>query len=258
MTNPSHIMITGASGGLGAALARVYAAPHVTLGLLGRDSVRLDATAQLARAMGATVVTGVIDITDAKAMEDWIRAFDRDHPVDLLVANAGLSGGTAGGDEPYAQAKAIFAVNLDGVLNSVHPVLESMKKRRRGQIAIISSIAGFRGVASAPAYTASKAAVRYYGQALRALLAPYGVGVTVVCPGFIRTRMTDVNDFPMPFILDAESAAWHIRRGLGRNPALLVFPWIMGAMARLQNFLPDALINKLYSRLPAKPASETK
>lgn len=247
---PQSIIITGASGGLGAALARVYAGPNVTLGLLGRNAARLAAVAADVQKLGARCFTATIDVTDTPAMDEWIRGFARDHGLDLCVANAGLSGGTYDGGESATQAAAIFNVNLNGVLNTVHPAIEVMK--RHGQIAIIGSIAGYRGVASAPAYTASKAAVRYYGQALRALLAPRGIGVTVICPGFIRTPMTAVNQFPMPFIMEPDNAARIIRRRLPKNPAILAFPRIMMYMARLQNWLPDFVVNKIYDRLPAK------
>lgn len=250
---PQHIIVTGASSGLGAALARSYAAPGIVLGLIGRHAERLEDTAQRCRQSGATVLTGVLDVTDAAAMERWLLDFDGRYPVDLAIANAGISAGTGGGDESAAQARQIFNVNVNGVIHTVTPLLARMKTRRQGQIAMVSSIAGFRGSPAAPAYSASKAAVRYYAQALRGQFSPHGVQISVICPGFIRTPMTDVNPFPMPFMIDAERAAGIIRRGLARGKAKIIFPWPMALLARLQNLLPDVWMDRIYRAVPAKP-----
>ena len=139
---PKTIFITGASSGLGAALAEIYATPGVTLGLLGRDTDRLNQTAKICRDRGAAVVTGIIDITDQAVLQDWIAEFDRQYSVDLCIANAGVSAGTAGGDETLAQVKQIMDVNVNGVLHTIHPVLDAMRARGHGQIVLISSMAG--------------------------------------------------------------------------------------------------------------------
>lgn len=252
-----NIVITGASGGLGAALAAAYAAPGVMLGLLGRDEARLQASAERCRQLGAHVIAGKIDVTDTGAMADWLNAFDSKYPIDLVIANAGISAGTGGGAETIEQIKHIFDVNVTGVMNTIHPVIDRMALRGHGHVAVVSSIAGFRGASTAPAYTTSKATVRVYGQALQGLLKPKGIDVSVICPGFIRTHMTDVNPFPMPFIMEADKAARIIQHGLARKKRLIVFPFIMGAMARLQNCLPDRLIEWIYSRVPAKPSEHS-
>ncbi len=246
------ILITGASSGLGAALARCYAAPDQHLVLTGRDADRLERVAAECRRKGASVTTHCCDVTDAAPFISWLEEVDRHTPIDLVIANAGISAGTGGGGESLDQVKKIFATNIDGVLNSVHPLIEPMKRRGRGQIALISSIAGFRGSPTAPAYSTSKAAVRVYGQALRGMLAPHGVTVSVICPGFIKTPMTDANDFPMPLKMEADKAAHIIRRDLEQGQALIVFPFMMGVLARLQNLLPDRFVNAFYNKLPAK------
>lgn len=248
-----HIVITGASNGLGAALARVYAGPGIVLGLIGRDQERLDAIAREVQTKGALTVTGSVDITNAPALEVWLNDFDATYPIDLVIANAGISGGPGvmNGEDPQ-QVKKIFDVNVYGVFNTIHPIIERMKKRRRGHVAIISSIAGFRGSSTAPAYSTSKAAVRYYGQALYALLRPQGISVSVICPGFIETNMTKANNFPMPFLMKADRAAEIIKNGLRKNKYMIVFPWQMAVAARLQNMLPNALINFIYRKIPAK------
>jgi short-subunit dehydrogenase len=250
------IVITGASSGLGAALALTYADHGVILGLIGRHTERLNHIAAQCQAKGATTIIGELDVTDSHAMSDWLNTFDQQHPVDIIIANAGISAGTGGGGESLAQVKKIFAINIDGVLNTIHPLIEPMKARKHGQIAIVSSIAGFRGSPTAPAYSTSKAAVRVYGQALQGLLTPHGLTVSVICPGFIRSPMTDVNSFPMPFIMDADKAAAIIMRGITKRQTLIVFPWIMGALARVQNALPDRWVNWLYSHVPAKKSSD--
>lgn len=253
MRDVKTALITGASSGLGAALAAAYAAPGVTLFLSGRDVGRLEAVADRARAEGASVFTRVLDVTDAAAMQAWIEESDRAAPLDLVIANAGISAGTGGGGETAAQASALFATNVGGVLNTIFPVLPLMKARQRGQIALMASLAGFRGLPGAPAYCASKAAVRLYGEALRAELAVQGVAVNVICPGFIKTPMTEVNGFAMPFLMSAEKAAQRIKRGLARNAARIAFPWPMVWGVRLLSLVPDFVMARLANRLPRKP-----
>jgi short-subunit dehydrogenase len=262
MLDPRVILITGASGGIGAALARAYAAPGRTLLLLGRDGPRLAAAAEAARANGAEARCAAIDVTDAPALGAWIAEADRATPIDLAIANAGISGGTGGGSageagrESEAQARRIFAVNLDGVLNTLFPLARPMRARGRGQLAIMSSLAAFRGFPGAPAYSASKAAVRVWGEALRGELAPAGISVSVICPGFIRSAMTGVNDYPMPFLMDADRAARIIRRGLARGRPRIAFPFPLYFAAWLGGTLPPALVDPLLSRLPRKPAAK--
>lgn len=251
---PSTVVITGASGGIGQALALVYAAPGRTLHLFGRDETRLRAAAVRAEAAGAAVRTHRADVADATAMEEALTAIDAATPIDLLIANAGISAGTGGIGENAAQTRAIFAVNLSGVLNTVLPVLPAMRARKGGQIAIVSSVAGFRGMAGAPAYCASKAAVRAWGEGLRAEAAADGVAVNVVCPGFVRTAMTGANGFPMPFLIEPERAARIVRDGLARNRGRITFPWPMAVLGWLLRALPDSWLNALARRLPRKPA----
>jgi short-subunit dehydrogenase len=186
-------------------------------------------------------------------MAEWIAAAEDAGPVDLLIANAGISGGTGGhqGETPD-QTLSIFSVNLVGVLNTVLPAIEGMRARRRGQIAIMASLAGFRGLPSAPAYCASKAAVRVWGEGLRGWLARDGVGVTVICPGFVVSRITAANRFPMPFLMTAERAAEIMKRGIDANRARVAYPWPMAALAWLAAALPPAWTDPWLGALPAK------
>ncbi len=246
--------MTGASGGLGSALALEYAAPGRTLFLFGRDADRLNRAAAAVEAKGAAARVHRLDVTDADAMADVLSSIDAATPIDLVIANAGISAGTHGGAESAAQTRAVFAVNLDGVLNTVLPLLPAMRTRRHGQIAIISSVAGFRGIPGAPAYCASKAAVRAWGEGLRGEAAADGIGVSVVCPGFVETAMTGVNGFPMPFLMRPARAARIIREGLERNRGRITFPWPMAVVGWLLRALPDPWLDALARRLPRKPA----
>lgn len=249
--SPRTIVITGASSGVGEALAREWAAPGVVLALTGRHAARLAAVAQTCRHQGAEVEERVIDVADRAAMAQWLTDLDHRHPVDIVIANAGISGGTAHGEDAD-QTNAIFATNVNGVLNTVLPLVDAMRARRRGRIVLIASLAGYRGLPTAPAYCASKAAVKVWGEGLRGWLAADGVSVTVVCPGFIRSRITDANDFPMPFFMEADRAARIIRRGIERGVARLSFPWPMAALTWLVSILPPSWIDPLLVRAPKK------
>ncbi len=252
MKDPKSILITGASSGIGAALARLYAAPGVRLALGGRDGGRLGRIAADCRTAGAEVEAASVDVTDGAATADWVAAADSAAPLDLVIANAGISGGTFGGGESRQQAAAIFATNVDGIMHTVHPAAERMRTRKRGQIAIMSSLASFRGLPGAPAYSASKAAVRSYGEALRGSLHRHNVGVSVICPGFIRTPMTDGNGFRMPLLMEADRAARIIRYGLARNRARIAFPRRLYALVWLLGALPPSWTDPLFRRMPEK------
>ena len=252
MRDPRTILITGASSGIGEALAEAYAGPGVTLVLTGRDRERLDAVAARCAERGAAVRAATVDVADRAAMADWLALVDRETPVDLCIANAGISGGTGRRGESEEQARRILAVNVDGVLNTIHPLIGPMKERGRGQLALVSSLAGLRGYPGAPAYCASKAAVKSYGELLRLDLRPAGIEVSVICPGFVKSRITDRNRFPMPFLMDANRAASIIRRGLERNRGRIAFPLPTYLMAWIVAMLPSALADALLAHTPAK------
>ncbi len=257
MKNPQSILITGGSSGLGAAMAQYYAAKGITLFLSGRDANRLQKIADLCRARGADVITALVDVTDQETMKNWIMQSHEEKPLDLVIANAGISGGTAGrlDGEPIDEARKIFDVNVTGVFNTVEPALEIFKGVQEiKQIAIVSSLAGFRGWPSAPSYSASKGAVRFYGEALRGALSKTNIQINVICPGFVKTRLTDQNDFPMPFLMDDTKAAEIMANGLAKNKGRICFPLPVHFSSWLIGILPDNLAQKILAFSPSKNA----
>lgn len=246
------ILITGASSGIGAALAEGYAAAGVTLILAARNEVRLNEVAARCEAKGAKVTTAIIDVREKDKIAEFITRMDDATPIDLVIANAGISTGTFAGKESLEAAEAVFAVNVDGVINTIHPIIERMKARGRGQIAIMSSLAGICPLPGAPAYSASKAAVRFYGDALRGKLKPHGVHVSVICPGWITTPLTEKNDFPMPFLMSPERAVSRIMHKLAQKKSRIAFPLRLYLPLRLLAILPVCASDWLFARLPSK------
>ena len=238
------IAITGASSGLGQALALEYAAPGITLHLAGRDEARLTAVAELARAKGARVTATVVDVTDRAAMEIWIGELES---LDLMIANAGVSAGPGKANrEGDEQIRRVFATNLDGVFNTVLPAMA----RKTPRIVIIGSIAGLISLPTSPAYSATKAALDFWVRAATPGAARDGIALTLVRPGFIRTPVTAKNTYPMPGMLDADQAARIIIKGIEAGRATITFPWWFAAAARVGNLLPKSL----FARVPGKPA----
>jgi short-subunit dehydrogenase len=250
-----HVLITGASSGLGHALALAVARPGAVLHLSGRDAARLGAVAEACRAQGAEVRPAVLSVTDAVAMAEWIRGAGR---LDLVIANAGISAGTGGATEPAAQARAIFETNVTGVLNTALPAIEAMAAQApgpdgvRGRVAVVASLAAFVAAPGAPAYCATKAAVQRWAEALDATERARGIRLHAVCPGYVRTPMTARNAFPMPFLMDAGEAARRTLAGIARGRVRIAYPWPTYAMARVTGALPPALRAWIFGRLPAK------
>jgi short-subunit dehydrogenase len=244
------VVITGASSGLGAALAQAYARSGVTLGLVGRNAARLEATAAVCRAAGAAVHAATLDVADAVALADWLTAFDGATPVDLVIANAGISAGPAP-DRPsdgLELATRQVRTNLLGVINTLEPLIPPMVARGRGRIGVVASLAGYRGLAYSPAYSASKAGVRAYGEALRAQLAPRGLQVSVICPGFFSSPMTDRFVGGHPFQLSLARATRIVTHGLDRRRGRIVFPWPLALGMRIADLMPAALGDAVIRR----------
>lgn len=247
------ILITGASSGLGRALALQYARAGVTLGLLGRDSTRLAEIADAAQEKGARTHFAAIDLRDREAMRDFCVDLDETAPIDGLIASAGVSLVTPGPGEVEAldRAAALFDVNLGGLINTLAPVAPRMRARRSGRIALFSSIAAFSLPPDSPSYAASKAAVLAYGLAMRALYRADGVSISVVCPGFVDTPMTAAYRSWKPMLVSVDEAATRIRLGLDRRDAVIAFPLPLYWAARLQGLLPEGLRGALMLRFRA-------
>ncbi len=245
--NPTTVLITGASGGLGGALALEYARSGRTLLLHGRDASRLAAVARACEQRGAQVVSRLFDLRDSESAGAALRALVELQPIDLVIVNAGVGRSSALEDEAesFAASRALLAVNLDGALLTVAAVLPGMRHRGTGQIALISSLAAYIGLAPTPTYCASKSALKAYGEALRAWLAPQSIAVNVVMPGFVRTPMGAQVPGAQPGMVSALRAAQLIRRGLERNRARIAFPLLLAFGMWWLSVLPAALAQRI-------------
>lgn len=244
---PQTIVITGASAGIGKSLALAYAKTGVTLGLIARNQDKLTAVAELCRQNGANVQIGVVDVTDEAQLKEWLLAFDAQHPVDLIIANAGITSSIINGEiESWEKVKQVLDINIYGVLNTVYPLIQPMQQRKRGQIAIVSSVAAYLGMPISPTYSATKAAIKNYAEGLRGWLQHDGVSVSVICPGFVKTELSDNFHCPKLFIISTEQAAQSIQKGLAKHQAEISFPMPMNWIMKLLGLLPTDLSNWLF------------
>jgi short-subunit dehydrogenase len=236
-------IVTGASSGIGRALAIAVAKPDTVLGLIGRDAVRLAATADACTSRGASVRILLADVRRRDELRATMLRFDADYAVDCVVVNAGISIGTSptGEIESEDETFALLETNLTGALATALPLLPSMRARRHGRIVLLSSIAALAPLPDAAAYSASKAALLAYGLAMRERLRADGIKVNVVCPGFVTTPMAAHYLGWKPFEISPEDAARRILRGLRRDRAVIAFPWPLVFAARLQQMLPEPL-----------------
>lgn len=249
----ANILITGASSGIGEALALHYAAHGAeNLFLSGRNSERLANVAEKCRKLGCKVETKKIDVANREDMQKWIADCNKKAALNLVYANAGVSTG----EETTENIYNTFSTNVFGVLNTVLPTVEVYKKRGgdegRKIIAITASIAGYHGLPSCPSYSATKACVKAYGEALRGSLRADGIEVEVICPGFVKSRITDKNTCPMPFFMSAEKAAAIIAQRIEKNTGLIAFPWPMRLAVWGLSILPNRLSDFIYRILPHK------
>jgi short-subunit dehydrogenase len=259
MRRPRSLLITGASSGIGRALALAYAEEGTHLCLIGRDETRLAETVAAASAKGAIAKPVLLDVRDRDAMHGWITSADAQHPFDLVIANAGITTGLAPdalSEDPLA-VRAIMATNLIGVLNTVEPLIAPMAGRGHGQIAFIGSIAGLRGLHHSPAYCMTKAAVHAYADSLRGRLEQRGICVSLAVVGFVKTPLNDSITAMKPFEISDRRAAEIIRNGLARGKATIAFPWPLYAAALLGRALPARLYDKIMARVDAN-VPETK
>jgi len=239
-----RVVITGASSGIGEALARHYAAQGAVLGLVSRRPVEV-----------TKGTSYPVDVTDEAAMARVARDFiDRYGVPDLVIANAGISSGTSGADSgDVAKLRKVLEVNVAGLAATLAAFAPAMREAGRGTLAGIASVAGFRGLAGNGAYCASKSAAITWLESLRTEMYGSGVSVVCVCPGYIDTPMTRVNRFPMPFLISADDAARRIARAIEARRRLAVIPWQMALVSLLLRAMPGWLFDRIASRAPRKP-----
>lgn len=237
------IVITGASSGIGAALARALAAPGRMLALLGRNTGRLEAVAADCRAKGAACRIASLDASDTDALQAFLVEVGRETAIDLLIANAGILEGRSADEtvERGSVARRVLETNLLATLDVVHLVLPDMQRNRRGSIVLVASLASLVPLPDAPAYSASKAGLLSYGLALRDAVAAEGIKVVVACPGFVATAMADRHLGPRPGEISADDAASRILAGLRRNKAMIGFPFIPFWLSRLSLLVPESI-----------------
>lgn len=250
-------VITGASTGIGHALARALAAEGCKVGLLARRGELLERLAEDVHRAGGTAAWAAADVGDrhqtVAAVEEIRRSLG---PVDLLIANAGVGVPTLLEPLNVPDVEQMFRVNVLGVVYSIEAVLPEMLRRGRGHLAAVSSLAAYQGMPGESGYCATKAAVNTYMEGLRIHLRDRGVAVTTLCPGFVRTPMTEVNRFHMPWLLEADDAARRMVRALRRRRKVYGFPWQMALLTRTTRWLPDwvlAWVMRTYNENPPMP-----
>ena len=250
------VFITGASSGIGEALAVYYAQQGAHLGLAARRATQLE---ELNQRLGGQHACYVLDVSDAAAVEvaahDFIARFG---PPDIVIANAGVSAGTlTEHPEDLAAFRRIFEINVFGMAHTFAAFIPAMKaateRREEQRLVGIASVAGIRGLPGAEAYSASKAATLTYLESLRLALRPAGIRVVTIAPGYIDTPMTTVNPYPMPFLLPVDQAATRFAEAIAKGKRYTVIPWQMGWVAALLRLLPRPLFDRLFTQAPRKP-----
>lgn len=248
----ARVVITGASSGIGRALAAEYARRGAILGLLAR---RADMLGQLAATLPVRAYTYAADVRDAAALKRAAQDFiSRAGCPDIVIANAGVSAGTLTGEvDDNKVFEEILATNVTGMMLTFQPFLEAMRSRRHGVLVGIASVAGFRGLPGASAYSASKAAAISYLESLRVELSGSGLSVVTICPGYVDTPLTARNPYPMPFLMQADAAASKIANAIDARKRFYVLPWQMVLVGKLLRCLPRLLYDLLFARAPHKP-----
>ena len=246
------VFLTGASSGIGEALARHYSAAGATLGLVAR---RGDLLQKLKSSLPHPAETYPCDVTDAAALRAAAADFIARHGLpDVVIGNAGVSfGNLTEVAEDVEVFREILDINVLGLVNTFHPFVAPMRARGSGTLAGIASVAGFRGLPGATAYSASKAAAICYLEGLRVETHGSGIRVVTICPGFVATPMTSRNPYPMPFIIGVDDAAWRFARAIAAGKSYAVIPWQMAIVGRLLGVLPNALFDRVMARRKRKP-----
>lgn len=250
-----RVFITGASSGIGAALARHYAAEGAILGLVARRGALLD---ELKASLNTECAVYAVDVRDADGMRTAAEDFMQRHGTpDIVIANAGVSRGTLTEcAEDLTAFRAVMDINVLGMVHTFHPFIERMRQAGQGHLAGIASVAGLRGLPGASAYSASKAAAISYLESLRVEMVKSGVSVTTICPGYIRTPMTDVNTYPMPFMMEADDAAAKMARAIDQKRRYVILPWQMALIGRFMKLLPAGVWDWAMKNAPHKTRTD--
>lgn len=251
MFKGKNVLITGASSGIGEALAIYYAKNGAqNLFICGRNAERLNNVKEQCESFGAKVYAEILDVSEREKVYSWIENSEQIAHLNIVFANAGVSTG----EETPQNIFNTFEINVMGTLNTITPVVEIFKKRKDKDktIVITASIAGYHGLPACPSYSASKACLKAYGEALRGSLAEYNIKVCVICPGFVKSRITDKNTCPMPFFMQADKAAEIIAERVEKNVGLIAFPWPMRLAVWGLSILPNVISDFIYARLPHK------
>lgn len=254
------VFITGASSGIGEALATEYAKRHknknVILGIAARRSEHLqNLKKSLENTYNIKCAIYPLDVRDSKALataaDDFIQQFGT---PDIVIACAGVSRGTlTEHEEDISAFQAVMDINVMGLVHTFQPFIGAMRAIGHGQLVGIASVAGVRGLPGAGAYSASKAAAISYLESLRVEMAASNIAVTTIAPGYIRTPMTDVNTYKMPFLMDADVAAVKFVRAIEQKRRFVVIPWQMGWVAKFMRFIPPFLWDFAMKKAPYKP-----
>jgi len=247
-------IITGASSGIGAALARRLATEGWRVGLVARRADLLSELANQIKAQGGTAATAVADVSDRDALLKAVAQLESQlGPTDLLIANAGVGTPTLLEPMNTPQIERMIQVNLLGVVYSIEAVLPGMLQRGRGHLVAVSSLGAYKGLPGESAYCASKMAVNVYMEGLRIELRRRGIAVTTICPGFVKTPMTDVNPFPMPWLMDADRAARLMARAIRRKKKVYNFPWQTTLLMKITRWMPDWLVARVMHSYGENP-----
>ncbi len=251
-----RIFITGASSGIGAALAKAYAMRGAKLGLIARRSATLQS---LADTLPCECLVLSADVRDKSSMQEAAANFsERFGTPDIVIANAGVSHGTATErSEDLATFEEVLDINVLGMVRTFQPFITAMRLAKRGKLVGVASVAGFRGLPGSSAYSASKAAAISYLESLRVELRGSGVSVTTLCPGYIATPMTARNPYRMPFMMSAEQAAKKMILAIDSKQDFAVMPWQMAIIGRIMRSLPNRLYDTLAAKSGRKPRKNT-
>lgn len=250
------VFITGASSGLGLALAKHYSTQGHTVGLVAR---RVDRLESLAKQLPGSVHIYVVDVRDRQALHAAAKNFlSKVSRIDIVIANAGVSAGTLTEcDEDFEVFKDIFDINVLAMVATFEPFVPIMARQAQGTLVGIASVAGVRGLPGAGAYSASKSAVTTYCESLRLELKPRGVDVVTIAPGYVKSEMTVKNPYSMPFLLDTDEFARRAAKAIAAKRRYAVIPWQMAIVARLMRLLPPWLYDRFAINAPRKPRRQT-